>query len=230
MYNLSPLQLLITFTPAILILAIVAVGSVLFEITIPEMTKDISATAGANPLWGFLSNFGAFLWCSTAAICAFAGLLCLQSGGKRPFCFMLFSALLSGYLLFDDFFLFHEHLAEQHLGVDEKIVLASLGISLFTYLLYFRNDILRTRFVMLLTALGLLSFSVVVDVIFEDWLLNLGDWGFFVEDGLKWLGIAAWCSYYVHTAYQLVLGLVNQGGVQSYHTGAGSRLSGSAAV
>ena len=211
MYRLSPLQLFVTFTPAILVLALVALGSVLFEITIPEMTKDLSATAGANPLWGFLSNFGAFLWCSTTAVCMFVGLLCLQSGLRRPFWFMFCSALLSGYLLFDDFFLFHEHIAEQSLGVDEKVVLASLAISVFAYLLYFRNDILQTHFLMLLAALGLLSASVVVDAIFSDWLLQLGDWGYFVEDGFKWLGIAAWCSYFVHTAYHLALALLNGG-------------------
>ena len=42
--------------------------------------------------------------------------------------FLLSSALLSAYLLFDDFFLFHEDLASRYLGLDENVVFGLWGL------------------------------------------------------------------------------------------------------
>ncbi|WP_351077831.1 hypothetical protein, partial [Shewanella sp. CAL98-MNA-CIBAN-0140] len=50
-----------------------------------------------------------------------------------------------------------------------------------------------------------LGFSVVIDAILppELWRL-LGHWEYFIEDGAKWLGIVAWCSYFVNTSHQFL--------------------------
>jgi hypothetical protein len=88
--------------------------------------------------------------------------------------------------------------------VDEKLVYAALGIAVSAYLIAFWRVILQTHFAVLLLALGFLGSAVVMDALLEPWLRRLGHWEYFVEDGAKWLGIAAWCSYYVRTSYQLV--------------------------
>ena len=58
---------------------------------------------------------------------------------------------------------------------------------------------------MLQLAFGFLAVSVVMDEITEAIPLRLGDWEYFFEDGTKWLGIACWSSYYVNTAYRLLV-------------------------
>jgi hypothetical protein len=169
------------------------------------MTRDVTAIANVHPLSGILSNLGVILWCAAASICAFAAIILRDVKPKALFWFLLSSSLLSAYLLLDDFLLFHEKLAPSYLDLSEKFIFSVLGTAVFTYLVAFRRMILRTNFATLLLALGFLTTSVFIDVILEPWLRQLGHWTFFFEDGAKWLGIAFWCSYYVHTCHSLVV-------------------------
>ena len=205
MKTVSPRQLLITFIPSISFLVVMAVVSVLFQVSMPAMTGDVTALAKIHPLSGILSNLGVLLWCAAASICVFAAMVLRNVEPRETFWFLFSSALLSAYLLFDDFFLFHEELAFRYLGLNQKVVYAALGIAVCAYIIAFRRVLLRTKFGVLLLALGFLAASVVMDAILEPWLLRLGHWEYFFEDGAKWLGIASWCSYYVHTSYQLLV-------------------------
>ncbi len=179
--------------------------SIRFQVNIDTMTRDVAVIANIHPLFGILSNLGVLLWCVAASICGFAAIILRDIKPRDPFWFLLSSALLSGYLLLDDFFLFHENLAPRYLGLSEKFVFATLGIAVSAYLIAFRWIILRTNFSTLLLSLGFLTTSVVIDVILEPWLGQLGHWMFLFEDGAKWLGIAFWSSYYVDTAHRLLV-------------------------
>ena len=210
--TISARQLWITFFPSFFILAVIGAVSAIYHVKMPDMTRDMTAIAGIHPLTGVLSNLGVLLWCAAASICLFSALTIHHVASKDIFWFLFSSGLLSLYLLFDDLFQFHEDLASRYLGLDEKVVYAVLGLAVFGYLTAFRRVILRTEYVFLLLAVGFLSSSVVIDAILQPWMWRLGHWEFFFEDGAKWLGIAAWCSYYVQTAYQfsvISFGLAN---------------------
>lgn len=200
-------QFIITFVPSALVLLLGAAAIALFHLKIPVMTRDMAATAEVNPLTGILSNLGAFLWCISATICAYVALVLRNVLEKSKFRFLLASALLSAYLLFDDFFMFHEFLGPKYLGWNEKIIYVFLGIAVAAYFISFRKIILRTQFGALFLALLLLTISVFMDGILEPLglLAKLGDWAFFIEDGFKWMGIASWCSYFVHTSHQFLV-------------------------
>lgn len=201
MLSVTPRQVLTTFVPAISMLAVIAVISLAYNISMPLITRDVTAIGKIHPLSGFLSSMGIFLWCVAASICCFAAIVLHATRQKKTFWFLLCSSLLSAYLMFDDAFLFHESLASTYFGLDEKIIILTLAVMVFTYLVMFRDVILTTNYSILVMALGFLSFSVVVDIVLGSRFLHLGEWEFFVEDGLKWLGIASWCSYYTHTSY-----------------------------
>jgi hypothetical protein len=200
--TISARQLWITFLPSFFILAAIGAVSAIYHVKMPYMTRDITAIAGIHPLTGVLSNLGVLLWCAAASICLFSALTIHHVASKDIFWFLFSSGFLSLYLLFDDFFQFHEDLAYRYLGLDEKVVYAVLGLAVFGYLIAFRRVILRTEYVFLLLAIGFLLSSVVIDAILQPWMWRLGHWEFFFEDGAKWLGIACWCSYYVQTGYQ----------------------------
>lgn len=204
---ISARRLFITFIPAVSVLATIAAVRTIYHVRIPDMTRDVAVIAGIHPLSGILSNLGILLWCAAASVCLFSAMTLRNAESKEIFWFLLSSALLSMYLLFDDFFMFHEALASQYLGLDEEVVFAVLGVAVSIYLIAFGRVILRTNYVIFLLALGLLASSVVMDTILARWMLRLGkNWVFFFEDGAKWLGIACWCSYYVHTSFKLVVG------------------------
>jgi hypothetical protein len=83
------------------------------------MTRDIAAIAKIHPLSGFLSNLGILLWCAAASICSFAAMTLRKIKPRDIFWFLLSSAVLSAYLMFDDLFQFHEELAPTYLGLNE---------------------------------------------------------------------------------------------------------------
>lgn len=204
----STRQFLVTFIPSIAILAAVVAMGMHLRVEMDVLTRDVAAIANIHPLSGVLSNLGILLWCAAASVCAFAAIAVRHVTPREGFRFLLSSALLSAYLLLDDLFLFHDELARRYLGLDQIVIYAALAVAVSVYLVAFRRVILRTNFGMLLLALGFLATSVVIDAIFEPWLARLGQWQYLIEDGAKWLGIACWCSYYVRTSHQLLVGAV----------------------
>jgi len=118
--------------------------------------------------------------------------------------YLLSSALLSAYLLFDDCFLFHQ-LGSRYLGLSEKVLYTALGIAVSAYLIAFRRVIVRTNYAVLVLAIGFLTSSVAIDAILVPYLRRPDDWMYFFEDGAKWLGIVSWCSYYVHTSHKFLV-------------------------
>lgn len=194
-------QFAITLIPAVIILLLAVILTKVMDNEISFYTRDVTSIAGIHPLAGFLSNLGIYLWCTSASICAFAAWLYWSHKEKHTFWFLFSSFLLSFYLMVDDAFLVHERLANSLFGVGEKAVILALGIAVLSYLIFFKNIILKTGYVIFVASLGFLAFSVLVDL-FQTYLEQiLGTWRILAEDGFKWLGIVFWCSYYVRTSY-----------------------------
>lgn len=200
-----------TIVPAVFVLMIVAVVRMRFGITTASMTGDVTELGNLHPLAGFVSNLGVLMWCTSAVACAFAAALVSIAERGRTFWFLSGSALLSGYLLFDDLFRIHDDLAARYLGAGEIVVFAALAVGVAAYFIVFGRDIRRTHYGMLLFALGLLATSVVLDSFVVDRFAS-GSGLYFLEDGAKWLGVACWCSYYVRTAYHFALSAVRHSG------------------
>ncbi len=199
--NVSTQQLIATLLPAITILLAIVLLSLGLKIPLSNFTRDTSAIASINPVYGVLSNIGILLWCAATSFCAFAAVILKASKFKKKYHFLVSSALLSAYLMLDDLFLIHEKFSVKA-GLNEDIVFALLGITVLVYLIYFRNVLLQTNALMLLLALFFFSQSLVADFL-ENWLqMQLGHWKYLIEDGTKWLGIAFWCSYFFNTSYQ----------------------------
>jgi hypothetical protein len=197
-------QLLLTFSLSLAVLIGIVLAHAFLEVEIPNMMQDMAQLAHIHPLYGILQNLGVLLWCATAAISLFTAMLAYKLKQKSLYRFYLSGALLSAYLLFDDFFEFHEFLAPYYLMVTETSIMVALGIVVLSFLVTFRQIILQADYFFLLLSVGFLSVSVIIDF-FEPWLRWLGPLRIMLEDSPKWLGIACWCSYFVHTSYQFIL-------------------------
>jgi hypothetical protein len=108
------------------------------------------------------------------------------------------------YLCGDDFFQIHEDLAMRYLGLAEAYVYAAIIFAVSMYLIRYWRLILRTSYFMFLLGIAFLGASLAVDAIFEPFMEGLGQGRILIEDGAKLLGVAAWCSYFVRTSYELV--------------------------
>ena len=201
-------HLLITFIPTIAILAALVVVRVFFHVSMSDMTSDVTTIAKIHPLSGILSNLGILVWCAAASICAFAAMTLRTIKPRDTFWFLLFSALVSSYLMIDDCFQFHQ-LASRYLGLNDKIIYMALGIAVTVYLIAFRRVIARTNYGFLVVAIGFLTRSVIIDAFLIPYLRRYGDWMYLFEDGTKWLGIVSWGSYYVLTSHQFLVNACN---------------------
>jgi hypothetical protein len=181
--------LILGFVP----LVAIGSGALLFGVSIPALTRDLSAVAGVNPLLGLLSTLGILIWSATAAVwlCTY---IIAQGADLSQQRLAASSVVLTAWLAFDDGFQFHEFLAPHYLHIAENWVLFGLLCAISAYLFTFRNQLRRTPY-RLNWALGLLSASVIVDLLSESAEPLLGQWEYFVEDGLKWAGIVGWLAF-----------------------------------
>lgn len=186
------------YLPATLGLAALAVLSIAVDEPISSFTKDPAAVFGGNPFTGFLSNVGAFVWMSTAAISAFAAYSLYRWDGWSPRVGLLIAGFgLSAMLLFDDFFMIHELVWAGTLGLDERL-LVLIYASLVGGALWATRAALGTTSLPLLAAAGFFfSMSIGVDRLSED-LLPMHH---LFEDGAKFLGIVGWFGFFTSTAW-----------------------------
>lgn len=197
-------QLLVVFVPSVLILAAIAIASILTHEDMSVFTRDVASIADIHPLSGFLSSLGILLWCTAASVCLFAAMAARGFIPREKFRFLVSSSLFSAYLMLDDLFLFHEELARMYLGVKEDVIYVIIALAAAAYFIGFRRVILRSDYGILVLAVALLAASVASDVFLDPLLPHIGHWEYFIEDGAKWLGITSWCSYFVLTSYRFV--------------------------
>ena len=144
--------------------------------------------------YGFFSNFGILLWTGCSAICLFAALVMLghRNSQSSPAQFALASGLFTGWLALDDLFQVHEKVFPAF-GIPQDFTIL-IYIVLAISLVYFaRRPIFRTDPVLLGSAIGFLSISVVVDHFFH----APSSIRIAIEDGAKFIGIWCWTAYFI---------------------------------
>ncbi len=143
---------------------------------------------------GLVSQLGVMAWTVAAVSAAWSAWIANASGRASAAKFLSVASIVGTILLLDDLFGFHSIVPSFGVPkiVGELMVLAPLG----AWLLRFWPDIARTRYPILLAALGANAASVVVDGLFHP---ANADIGLLFEDGPKFLGILAWATYFVLT-------------------------------
>ena len=186
--------LLVLYLANVALLFIVLFAALRMKIPVSSLTRDMAAIAKVHPFTGLVSNVGILLWCSTAAICLFSSNLLRRRGAHQAAGFLLWAGLMSAGLLVDDFLMLHESLAPVHLGLNEKVVLASYACITAAYLLRHRRLILEGDYWLLAAAMVLFGGSMLLD------LANGSGWWRLAEDGFKLLGISSWFAYHAGKA------------------------------
>lgn len=163
---------------------------------IPRLTRDPAATGHLHPLIGMVSHLGVLLWCAATVVCLFAA---TRADTRAPRGFFGSSAALTGYMMVDDLFMLHEVLLPS-IQVPERVVLVALMVATALWAWHFRAWLTSHRDRMhLAVAFVALGLSVGVDDVATA-VHRLDAWEYFLEDGLKWVGICAWASFFWRAA------------------------------
>ncbi len=211
--GLSPVQALIIFIPATLVLVAVALAAKFLHINVVVFLYDPATIYNAHPLTGFLSNLGILFWSVGATVCLFTAAVLRTRAPRETYLFILCSGLVTAYLTLDDMFMIHDSdgLLVRFLGSSEEFNCLVIAIGIAIYLLRFRRMILESPYGLLLVAVIFLGIMVMIDLYIDHWeygsmadsLRNL------TEDGLRWIATICWCTYFVRYCY-LSLTTVNR--------------------
>lgn len=184
----------------IFLLFSVAMVSAHYDIQISRFTRDPSAIFNGHPFVGVISNIGILFWCSTSAICLFVSAINLKRKNKEAAIFLLFSGLITLFLLLDDMLMFHEFMIPKYLNVSETTVYVAYLILIAMYFVKFGNLILKAEYMVLFVACVFFALSITSDV-----FLPQKGMGFLVEDGAKLFGIVTWFIFFVRTCFSQAL-------------------------
>lgn len=167
------------------------------------LTRDPVAVGNLPPWTGLLSTLGLCAWAAAATVALFAGAWVRERGGATavPAGWFFGAGALSVVLLLDDAFLAHEILLPVFVGIPEKAVYAMYGLAALAWFVGGLRFLRGTPWLLLgIAGLGFAA-SVVIDVVSGD---NDPAFTVLLEDGAKWIGIAAWAAYLSATAWSAV--------------------------
>ena len=177
--------------PAAIVYAIALVWSALEDISAKLVLKDLAQSCQAPLGQGFLSSVGYLLWMAAAAIALFAASTRQIQGSALNRQFAFCGGGFSLWLCLDDMFLVHDrYIGQSFLYVTYAVF---TGLLLFR----FRGPLLRFGVDTFLVSVVLLGLSVLTDAVQGLWPDNYQTVQIF-EEGFKFLGIAAWLSFWCH--------------------------------
>lgn len=195
------LFILVAYIVCLSLLAIIFFIGTKYNISFKTITGDPLSTIGAHPFTGAISNIGVLLWCATASICFFSGVILSFKNHKKESLFIISSGILTFVLLIDDLFMFHDYIfySFKQFKITQPITFSIYGILTIWYIYSFYKTIFSTRYIILGIAFFFLGMSVFTDLIIENEGLT-----YFIEDSFKFIGITSWMLYFTTTAFQLV--------------------------
>ena len=177
--------------PAAILYAVALVWSASEGVSAKLVLKDLAQSCQAPLGQGFLSSVGYLLWMAAAAIALFAAFNRQIQGSAVYRQFAFCGGGFSLWLCLDDMFLVHDrYIGQSFLYITYAVF---TGLLLFR----FRGPLLRFGVDTFLVSVVLLGLSVLTDSIQGLWPDSYQTVQIF-EEGFKFLGIAAWLSFWCH--------------------------------
>ena len=219
-----------TVLPVVLMVSLATFAAVCYlhfgqQVRAYQLMDDPVSYAKLEWYTGVLSQVVVLLWCASAAVCGFAGLLMRGSGDTR-LCrlsqFLLLLAVSSLWLTFDDLLLLHEQVARHLVGREyqdagEGLLFVLYAVVMASCFWRFRTTIAQTEHILLAGSVVSLLASAAIDVgfqlelggnnLFRETVLSVA-WGAPVidiaEEMLKLNGAMLWFVYLMRTGYSAV--------------------------
>lgn len=203
-------NLLLLYVPvALLFIGVGILSRVVDDASLAFFLRDIVATGDLPFFAGFVSQVEMILWSASLTVCLF-GLILLDHQNKHlpgPRRLLLQGGLLTGMLLLDDIFLFHEEIAPEYLHIGENfVILLYLGMGI-TFVVSNWPEIRSSEYLILSIAIFLFASSIFLDAIpVEEYDLRYfwEQLKIFLEDGFKFAGITTWLFYFVRYSAQKI--------------------------
>lgn len=187
--------ILLSYALIAILMLLVYYVSLQFNIPFKEITGDPVLTFNAHPFTGIVSNIGILLWCASCSILVFSYFLAKDKLPKKEAFFLLYSGCITFLLLIDDLFMIHDYLLYS-IGSNQYVMYTLYLILFIFYFIYFKDILINLPYKPLfILAFFFLGSSVGLDIVFKSEGLQ-----YFIEDGLKLLGINSWFLFFTNYA------------------------------
>lgn len=193
----SFMPLLAVWAVAGTVLAVIGMQS---QVPIRTLMLDPSALGDLPWYTGLVSNIGVLAWTVAAAGALGGAWVAAQTERPSAARFLGAGGVVATVLLADDLLLLHSKLLPRLLGVPKAMAMLLVVFPALVWLAVFAGEIVRTRWVILLAALGAFFVSMAADQV----LHPTGSDALLLEDGAKFLGVLAWSLYFVATTHDIV--------------------------
>ena len=162
-----------------------------------QLLLDANALAGVKWYAGIVTYLGVLSWATAVVSACWGAWLCRMGGRIEGVRFLLSGAAITAYVLADDLLQLHAVFIPAHTPLGKYSAEALLVAVVAAWILWFRRQIARTRWLVLVGAGSALVMSIVIDA--------TSGWHFprlqlLAEDGAKLLGTLGWATYFVATA------------------------------
>ncbi|WP_217923289.1 hypothetical protein [Miltoncostaea oceani] len=146
---------------------------------------------------GVFSNMGVLVWWTGATAAALLGPLLWREGDTGAGRAVLALGAVTVVLAVDDLFLLHEQFGPNVLGIAQDTILAGYALGVVVVLVALRRFVTTSAWPILALSLAAFTVSVVSDVLAEEETTLHS----VIEDGAKFVGIAAWTVFIVHAGW-----------------------------
>jgi hypothetical protein len=191
------LPLIPVWIGGMLVMGIVALGN---RHLVDELLLDANQIAGVKWYSGIVTYIAVLSWATAVVSACWGAWFCRLGGRPAALKFLLSGAVITSYVLADDLLQLHAVFIPAHTPLG-KFAAEGLIVAVVVAWLYLsREQIARTRWLVLIGAGLALVMSIVIDTT-SGWhspRLQL-----VAEDGAKLLGALGWATYFVSTAADL---------------------------
>lgn len=166
-----------------------------------ELLLDANQVAGVKWYTGIVTYIAVLSWCTAVVSACWGSWLCWLAARREAMVFLLSGAVITAYVLADDLLQLHAEFIPHYTPLGKRAAEALLVGAVLVWLVRYRGQISRTRWVVLIGAGAALVLSVLIDAV--------GGWGrprlqLVTEDGAKLLGTLGWATYFVASTADIV--------------------------
>ena len=206
-YSLRRQAGLVTPLIAVWTVAAATIAVAGLQTSVPRSALFLDQGSLADLPWyaGILSNVGYIAWTVAACAALGGGWVARQTDRPSAARFLLAGGSVTLLLLLDDMFRFHTGVLSKLVGIPKRLALMAIVAPAIVWLAVFAAEIIRTRWLVLASALAMLFSSIVFDQ-----LLPAGETSLLIEDGAKFLGVLAWMVYFVLTTKDIVRSTIRE--------------------
>ena len=178
----------------VLVMSVVALGN---RDLVDELLLDANQVAGVKWYAGIVTYLAVLSWATAVVSACWGAWLCRMGGRAEGVRFLLSGAAITAYVLVDDLFQLHAVFIPAHTPLGKRGAEVLLVAAVCAWLVWFRGQISRTRWLVLIGSGLALVMSIVID--------GTSGWRYprmqlVAEDGAKLLGALGWATYFVVTA------------------------------